>query len=191
MKSLASKLRTGAMIGLAGLALGATAPKANATTLEYANTTIADDVDQDLTRDGFQIKYNWEVKNASNQGGVEDLIWRYSIQSDLEAKGMYGFQNNDIPEGFDFFNGSTSYFHMNANGEALPPGNFTTFSALIDKDLVIGNEQVGSYGTSNEGQTNIVNVTVPIPEPMTMGLLASGAGVLLVGRRLRENAKRR
>jgi hypothetical protein len=184
------------MIGLAGLALGATAPKAKATTLEYANTVISGgsyggDVDQDLTRDGIQLRYEWEVGNAGGQNYSQDSVWRYSIQSDLEAKGMYGFDNIDFPSGWDFASGSTSSFQINQNGEALPPGNYTTFFAYIDKDLVLGNEQVGSYGMSNEGQTNVVDVTVPIPEPMTMGLLASGAGVLLAGRRLRENAKRR
>jgi len=193
-KNLASKLRTGAMIGLAGLALGATAPKANAVIAPQISTTIsAYDVDQDLSRPGVQIRYNWSVLNKDPPASDwnEDAIWRYAIDANLEAKGMYGFQNNDIPEGFDFVNGSTSYFQVNANGGALPPGFQTSFSALIDQDQIIGNEQVGSYATANSGVSPLSNVTVPIPEPLTAGLLGAGALVALAARRIKDNYKYR
>jgi hypothetical protein len=193
-KNLASKLRTGAMIGLAGLALGATAPKAHATIAPEITTTIsAYDVDQDLSRPGVQVRYDWTVLNSSPPASDwnEDAIWRYAINANLEARGMYNLQNNDIPEGFDFVNGSTSYFQVNASGEALPPGNYTSFSALIDQDQIIGNEQVGSYATANSGVSPLSDVTVPIPEPLTAGLLGAGALVALAARRIKDNYKYR
>jgi hypothetical protein len=180
------------MIGLAGLALGATAPKANATIGPEITTTIYQDIDQDLTKDGFQIKYEWSVLNISPPANnwSEDAIWNYAIDANLETRGMYNIQNKDNPEGWDFNSGNQNYFRVNANGDAIYPGNYMTFSALIDKDLVIENESVSSTATANSGSYSS-NITVPIPEPLTVGLLASGAGVLLAGRRVINNAKRR
>jgi hypothetical protein len=191
MKSLASKLRTGAMIGLAGLALGATAPKANATIAPQISTIVYEDVDQDLSKPGFQVRYDWSVRNVSPPAsGINDAIWKYAIDANLEARGMYGFTNLDDPTGWNY----NTTEHPNAfvvnEGDPVYPGGTMNFSALIDRDLIIGNEQVQSTATANSS-TYSSNVTVPIPEPLTLGLLASGAGVLLAGRRLKENYKQR
>jgi|GEM_PF-998424 len=146
---------------------------AKATTLAYANTVISGgsyggEEDQDPNMQGDQLKYGWIIFNQSGQGGgINDLVWGYSVQSDLVSKGMYGFDNVDFPDGWAFSPGSTSYFEINANGVALPPGFPTTFFAYIDKSLVIGNEQAGSYGISNEGPTQTLDVTVPITRSQT------------------------
>jgi len=52
-------------------------------------------------------------------------------------------------------------------GKHFLPESQQLFFAYIDKSLVIGNEQAGSYGVSNEGQSNIENVQVPITRGMT------------------------
>jgi hypothetical protein len=193
-KNLASKLRTGAMIGLAGLALGATAPKANATTGPiYVTTTIsAADVDQDSTRNGIQLRYDWAVQNNSGNNSTDDAMWKYVVETDLlNERKMYGFVNSGSDWSTHTVNDQFYWLADQVGNTIILPTLTKTFSAFIDQDLIIGNEQVQSYGVSNNGQTQFANVTVPIPEPLTVGMLASGAATLLAGRRIRENAKRR
>ena len=181
---------------LAGaLASVVTAPiKSQATVLEYITTSIsADNVDQDPNRAGVQIRYDWTVKNKAGQDGVNDSVWEYAIQANLQERGMYGFTNNKSPwsSSADSLDNSYLWLANLTDSTAITPGVTKTFSAFIDQDLIIGNEQVASYGLSNNGQTNSFDVTVPIPEPMSAALLALGAGALLATRRIRENAKRR
>jgi len=179
------------MVGLAALAVSAPM-KSNAAIAPQISTTIsAYDVDQDLSRPGVQVRYDWSVRNVSPPAsGINDAIWKYAIDANLEARGMYGFTNLDDPTGWNY----NTTEHPNAfvvnEGDPVYPGGTMNFSALIDRDLIIGNEQVQSTATANSS-TYSSNVTVPIPEPLTLGLLASGAGVLLAGRRLKENYKQR
>ncbi|MBC8435319.1 hypothetical protein H8D91_02345 [archaeon] len=196
-KGLASKLKTGALISAGLIALAGTL-KADAGIIDYIDTTISGgsyggDLDQDLTREGIQLRYDWTVHNASDQNNTSDALFVYAIQDNLEAKGMYGFTNIGPGNTWDYINGSTSEFNMVGVLDTPPilPGASRTFSAFIDEELAIDNETVKSYGLSNNGPTNLVDVTVPIPEATTLGALVTGAAVLLGARRIRENAKRR
>jgi hypothetical protein len=195
-KNLASKLRTGAMIGLAGLALGATAPKANATTGPIAVTTTISpyNVDQDSLRDGIQIRYDWAVQNNTGLDFENDVLFKYVVDTDLlNERQMYGFINS----GSDWSTHSTenSFYWLadQVGNVSIDPTATKTFSAFIDQNLIIGNEQVQSYGMSNNGQSEFSNATVPIaiPEATTVGALLTGAAALLAGRRVKEHYRYR
>ena len=180
---LGKVLATGA---LAAAALAAPL-KVKATTLDYVNTIIHNTEDMDSEREGVQWRYDWEVKNDGGQDFYEDAIWKYTIQANLEERGMYGFENTGTD--WDYTNGNESFFAM-GDGFPLRPGGTKTYSAYIDADQVLGNEWVGSYGRSNNGDTQIVDVQVPIPEPTTISLLAGGALAALAGRRIKDNYKK-
>jgi hypothetical protein len=202
-KTLGSKLKTGALIG-AGLIALAGAPKTEATTIDYINTVISGGSyggaeDQDLTRDGIQLRYDWTVHNESGQAFTADALWDYTIQTDLESRGMYGFSNNNPSVGgtdWSYQNGEESSWLAELAGSIpIRPGNTRTFSAFIDANLVTGNEEVGSYGiaigTTEPVKTNTVDVTVPIPEPTTMAILGVGALAALGIRRIKEDHRYR
>lgn len=170
----------------AGLVAGATmlGGKAGATTIDYINTVVNNSQDMDAEREGIQWRYDWVVHNESGGDWTSDAISQYTIQANLEDRGMYGFEvQND--SGWTYSNGVESRFDV-GSGALLRSGQLKAFSAYIDADLITGNETVGSYGLSSEGTTNNVDVTVPVPEPMTMGLLGAGALATIGARRVKE-----
>ncbi len=154
-------LATGA---LAAAALAAPL-KAKATTLDYVNTIIHNTEDMDPNKAGTQWRYDWEVKNLAGQHVDDDAVFQYNIQADLEERGMYGFESDGGLGPWSFVNGDTSFFEPNSppqQGFPIYSGLTTTFYAYIDADDVLGNEWVGSYGLSNEGATQVVDVQVPV-----------------------------
>jgi hypothetical protein len=159
--------------------------------INVTTTISAYDVDQDSTRDGIQIRYDWAVKNLSGTDGVADALFKYSIETDLLSKSqMYGFVNSgsDWSTHSDSVNNSFYWLADQVGNVAISPASTKTFSAFIDQDLIIGNEQVQSYGLSNNGQTQFANATVPIaiPEPVTVGLLGAGALVTYASRKIKK-----
>jgi len=152
----------------AWLILAVLAPMAaTATTLYYITTTITNDVDQDPNRDGVQKRYDWTVANLSGNW-TNDAVWQYTIQANLESREMYGFTNSNGSAWSTHTNSDSFYWLADQVGNSLMrPGYIKTFSALIDQDQIIGNESVGSYGISNEGQTNPFDVTIPITRSQT------------------------
>ncbi len=186
---LGKVLATGA---LAAVALAAPL-KVKATTLDYVNTIIHNTEDMDSEREGVQWRYDWEVKNDGAGDWEPDSVWKYTIQANLEERGMYGMAIQDSFGDWSYNNGIEGYFQLdNSPPQAYPiyPEYTATFSAFIDADQVLGNEWVGSYGLSNNGDTQIVDVQVPIPEPTTISLLAGGALAALAGRRIKDNYKK-
>jgi len=178
---LGKVLATGA---LAAVALAAPL-KAKATTLDYVNTIIHNTEDMDSERVGVQWRYDWEVKNLVDQDWDEDAIWQYNIQADLESRGVYKTENTGAD--WNYVNGDTSIFEFETGiGLPLYSGLKKTFSAYIDAEDFLGNESVGSYGLSNNGTTQVVDVQVPVPEPLTISLLASGGLAALGIRRFRD-----
>jgi hypothetical protein len=191
-KNLASKLRTGAMIGLAGLALGATAPKAKAEPHQIVsfNTSIYDSVDMDSSRLGDQIRIDWTIQNDPDGDYTQDALWRLTFNdADLEARGMYNHTNSGTTQ-WNYTAQEDGYFQT-PGAQPIRPSATKTFSAFFDKTDVLGYEQKDAFATSSNGSSQLVQLSVPIPEPLTIGMLASGALALLAGRRVRENYKYR
>jgi hypothetical protein len=89
---------------------------------------------------------------------------------------------------FDSNGEGKDYWQFGEN--ALVPGDFNTvYYDVLAKD-VLGWETAQVKLISNLGDSNSFGVaTVPIPEPMTLTLLASGAAVFLAGRRIKEHYK--
>ncbi len=173
--------------------------------LDYIQTTVYDSQDMDTAREGIQLMYEWRIRNQDPPAGdyTEDALWKVTIGADLAQRGMYGFSNNNYDNNFDLpsftkwssgeDNGNYSWVANLPGNEPIRGNDLHYFRALIDADRIIGQEQVGIQGFANSGATQIaqINVPVAIPEPMTIGLLASGAGVLLAGRKVMRNSKRR
>ncbi|MEI8206288.1 MAG: hypothetical protein WCG03_05365 [Kiritimatiellales bacterium] len=167
--------------------------------LSLVSTTVYSSQDMDTNRTGTQIMYEWGLRNQEPPAAsyTEDALWKVTIGTDLAARGMYGFDDNNYFNNFDWRNypqwssgsdnGSYSWFADQVGNESIRPNDIHYFRALIDADLVIGQEQVGIQGFANSGSTQIAQIDVPIaiPEPMTFGLLASGVGVLLAGRKVK------
>ena len=139
-----------------------------ATTIDYITSTVSEaGVDQNPDRDGIQLRYDWTVHNASGGDYSEDALWQYTIETDLEKRGMYAFANSGYTA-WNYLNGDNSLFSTEGTtASPIRPGALKAFSALIDESQILGNEQVESYGTSNNGQTNPVDITVPITRNMT------------------------
>ncbi len=196
-KTLGSKLKTGVKTGIAvgaGLIALAGAPRADATIAPQITTTIYEDVDQDLSKPGFQVKYEWSIYNQSPPATsfTQDAIWNYSISANLESRGMYGFENNASPWSSSENTETQTYTWLADLAESAPIrlNEINTFSALIDKNLILGNQEVSSTAGANTSQYSS-NVIVPIPEPTTIAILGVGAATLLAGRRLLDRYKYR
>ena len=184
VKGLGKVLATGA---LAAVALAA--PFEGKATTISVDTVINNAQDMDLNKEGIQWRYDWAVLNDTpNSDWDNDSIWKYTIQANLEERGMYGFSNSGTEWAYN--NGDNSSWDLIGGSYPLRPGNTKTYSAYIDANQVLGNEWVGSYGLSNNGDTQIVDVQVPIPEPTTISLLAGGALAALAGRRIKDNYKK-
>jgi len=171
IKDAVGKLRTGAMVGLAGLALGATSPKAKAVIQpEIATTISAYNVDMDDTRDGIQVRYDWAIKNLSPpaESYTADAVFKYAVSANLDEKGMYGFSNESFVGGdsWTYTNGDDSSFDLATGSYPIRLNVTRTFSALIDQNLIIGNEQVTSTAIANSS-IYFSDVTVPITRQMT------------------------
>jgi hypothetical protein len=207
-KNLASKLRTGAMIGLAGLALGATAPKANAGVIydsgyQYVEKNvplgklaisyqqIIEDVDTngDSIFDSYHSKtyIKNETQNISSQ---DSSFFIMNMNADLAGRGATDMIDMYSQFHYEKSGENTSRMILNSDGEAISQTLSDTFYYTIPTNQVLGWENVGASMVANAGSVNF-GFQAPIPEPLSAGLLASGAVALLAGRRIRENAKRR
>jgi hypothetical protein len=214
-KNLANKLRTGAMVGLAGLALGATAPKANAgiiynsgyqsvtnvvadgkLILDYYQTIEEVDTDGNGSLDSYLSTFN--AYNRS-QGGSPDekSFYIFNIGADLANRGATGTTNLLAGLGnvwhYESKPADNSQFRLDQNGIAMQPAGYTdNFYYTIPTNQVLGWETVNAQMGANDGAVSFgFQAPKAVPEPLTAGLLASGALVTLAVRRIRENAKRR
>jgi hypothetical protein len=172
--------------------------------LDNVSTTIYNSQDMDPNRAGVQVMYEWGIRNKDPPASdyTQDALWKVTIGADLAHRGMYGFNNNNYDNNFEFpsftkwssdsDNGNYSWLANLPGNEPIRGNDDHYFRALIDADQIIGNEQVGIQGFANSGATQIAQVTVPqtIPEPTTIGALLTGAVALLAGRRLKENYRR-
>ena len=180
-KTLATKLAIGA---IAGATMFGGVGKADADIAPEITTTIYDDQDYDLSREGVQVKYEWAVKNKSPPAvhWTEDAINKYTILGDLENRGMYNFDVDNDPSGWNWNGGSESNNYTLGTGSLVRPAFGHKFTALVNANDIIGNELVQSYATAHDGAVSpMADITVPmIPEPATVGLVA-GTGALLLG----------
>jgi hypothetical protein len=170
-KNLSKMLATTA---IAGLTLFGSPENAKATTLDFVTTAISGGSyggleDQDPNRAGIQVRYDWTVRNQDGQDATQDTVWEYAIQANLQERGMYGFINSGSDWSTHSDNVNTSFYWLADLSGNVPiqPSYTKTFSAFIDKDKILGNEQIGSYGLSNNGKTNTKKVTAPITRDMT------------------------
>jgi hypothetical protein len=122
---------------------------------------------------------------------TQDALWRLTFRdADLEARGMYNHTNSGTTQ-WNYFAQDNGYFQTPGAG-TLKPGNSKTYSAFFDKQNVIGYEQVSAYGTSNNGIKESPNMAfVPIPEPVTAGMLGAGMVFALALNRLKKHYRQR
>jgi hypothetical protein len=209
-KNLASKLRTGAMIGLAGLALGATAPKANADFIPYNSGTIG--VTNTVPTGNLIISYDQTIKEIDTNGDsimdsylstlsvrneTQDIIAENSsyflmnVNADLAGRGCTGLTNDWLNWTYSKTGADSGQFLMPSSGEwPLFPGTSDNFYYTIPKDQVLGWENVDAQMGANAGSVNFgFQAPKAVPEPTTVAILASGAVALLGLRRIRDRYK--
>lgn len=179
--------------GLAELLIGTVslvglADKANATPIITTSTTVsALGVDRDPVRAGLQKEYSWNITNNYSGGStVNDSLDTFEIKGDL--RGVYDFSN--LPNGWTLVgaNPASATFENTSQNLAnnIYWGATTTFSGLIDESLTLGGDIiVPSQAYSISGASNSSNVSIPTPEPTTLGIL--GMGALALRRRKRSN----
>jgi hypothetical protein len=207
-KNLASKLRTGAMIGLAGLALGATAPKANAAVIydsglqtvtntvpagkliiSYQQTIEDVDTNGDSIFDSYLSKTYVNNKSQNFLKPEDASFWALNMNADLAERGATNMTNYWADWHYEKNGEDVSKMIMNQpGGVAMMPTLDDTFYYTISKDKVLGWENAGASMVANAGNVNL-GFQAPIPEPVSAGLLVLGAGALIAGRRVRDRYK--
>ena len=202
VSSLIKKLMMSTVLGLAPLVY-----KTNAD-IEFIPivTNIYDFEDVDDNREGYQVMYQWSVRNkdppATNS--VEDLVEKITIGENLENLGIYDFDNNDNDwelwedgyYNFDYRNSTEWDNHANTDNtfsfEASLPGNepidrsdWRYFRAFIDKEKIIGNREVWIQGKSVVGDYTPLTlntlITIPITPTTTTSNGTSVAALLGAG----------
>ncbi|MFA7369386.1 MAG: hypothetical protein WC334_07055 [Kiritimatiellales bacterium] len=136
----------------------------------YATSpAVFGDTDQDLVRDGFQIKYSWAVCNNTGSFEPDDNLWKFTLEANLDSRGCYACINSgsDWSTYPDSVTDSFFWLADRAGNYPVFPSATKYFLAFIDLDMVIGNELVLCYGTSNNGQSLKTNATAPITRVQT------------------------
>ncbi len=160
-------------------------------------TTIHDTIDMDASRPGDQIRFDWYLENDTSPADWnEDALWKVATTESLgNQHGIYRFEIQ--PEygnwsSHDNANSSHWLFEDGTDTYQIRPGWGVTFHGYVDKEAVIGYEQIGIYGTANNGDSNIGQIDVPVvPEPVTGGLLGAGLIATLVGKRIKDYVRRK
>ena len=118
------------------------------------------------TNDTDQVKYSWEVTSNGFNDWVDDLVNTYAILTDLEGRGVYGFvnENNNL---WNWYGGTEINYFENGTGSPIYPGGTHKFTALIDKDQIIGNEEVMSYATAPSGDSALFPILTPLTRSTT------------------------
>ncbi len=207
-KNLASKLRTGAMVGLAALAVSApmkakadfipydsglqsvtnTVP-AGKLIISYQQTINEVDTDNNGTLDAYRS--STVVRNDTyNINETEGAFWAMNMNADLAGRGCTNMIDQYSQFHYEKNGENMSKMILNSEGLAMLPTYEDTFYYTISKDKVLGWENVGASMVANAGSVSFgFQAPKAIPEPTTMAILASGAVAILAGRRLRDRYK--
>jgi hypothetical protein len=215
-KNLASKLRTGAMVGLAALAVSAPMKAKAGVIYDSGLQTVTNNLssgkylkldyqqtieDVDTNGDGILDSYlsKTYVKNRSDGLSLQDSsFWAMNMNADLAGCGVTGLTNFYGDWHYEQNGENMSRMIINEDGTGIWPGTgepmipttSDTFYYTIPTNQVIGWENVGASMVANAGAVSFgFQAPKAIPEPTTMGALLTGAAALLAGRRIRNSYK--
>ena len=155
---------------------------------EIGSTTLYNGLHTIDPLDALTFKVNTGSKTAGWNQSASDSVGAFTLNN----PNVYNFSDANLTRSyntsvFDSTNASVlSYFSQSGNfGFTL----YSSVQAQYDRDVADNGSLTFTYTGIDSGTVEVIYTTVdPVPEPATVGLLLGGAGMLLLGQRLRRRS---